>query len=247
MTRPVRLAIFSPALAGFAALLYWSFVGLPSFGDYRRPYGYVLNRIVVPERHAANVVNATTFDVRGIDTMGEELILFAAVVGVVLLLRGQEKRESDPGDTVANDALRYVGALMVSGGILIGLWLISFGFVTPGGGFQGGVAVAAGALVLYLAAGFRAWSAFGNEKILDPIEAVGAGGYVIVGLAALVSGLPFLTNFLGHGTTGTLLSAGSAPFANWAAGLEVAGANLVLATEFLAEYVVPLGGGRSAS
>ena len=29
---------------------------------------------------------------------------------------------------------------MVGGGLLVGLWLVAFGYVTPGGGFQGGVA-----------------------------------------------------------------------------------------------------------
>ena len=46
-----------------------------------------MNTIAVPQRHTANVVTAVVFDYRGFDTMGEEFILFAAVSGVVLLLR----------------------------------------------------------------------------------------------------------------------------------------------------------------
>src|SRR5439155_13452002 len=192
-----------------------------------------------PERHVTNVVTATVFDVRGFDTLGEELILFAAVVGVVLLLRGHEREHPDDvGDTIASDVVHVVGTLVVGAGVLVGLWLVAFGFVTPGGGFQGGVAVAAGAVLLYLASGFRAWKGFGDERVLEPLEGLGAGGYAIVGLAALVSGMPFLANLVGHGTAGTLLSGGSAVFVNWAAALEIAAANLVLYTEFLHEYVV---------
>ena len=83
---------------------------------------------------------------------------------------------------------------------------------------------------------YRAWSGIGNEHILDPFEGLGAGGYVVVGIAALVAGLPFLTNLLGPGIPGTLWSGGSAPFVNWAAGIEVAAANLVLFSEYLEQY-----------
>jgi multicomponent Na+:H+ antiporter subunit B len=242
MTRRVRISIFVPALAGFAALLYWALVGLPDFGDYRGPYGFVLNRIVVPERHTTNVVGATVFDYRGFDTMGEELILFSAVVGVVLLLRssGESREEEAPTATVRSDALRVVGTLMVGGALLVGLWLVAFGYITPGGGFQGGVVIAGGAILLYLASSHKAFATFGSEELLDPIDATGAGGYIVIGIAALISGLPFLRNLLGPGIPGTLWSGGSIAFLNWASALEVAGANLILFSEFLQEYIVPL-------
>jgi multicomponent Na+:H+ antiporter subunit B len=235
----VRLLVFVPAAVGLGALLLWSYAGLPDFGHYRGPYGFVLAKASVPERHVTNVVNATTYDYRGFDTLGEEFILFGAVVGVVLLLRG-ERRDTRLDDTIGNDLVRVGGAVAVCVALLVGLWLVAFGMVTPGGGFQGGVALAAGALLLYLACSYRAWSGFGNEHVLDPLEGLAAGGFVVVGLAALISGLPFLTNVLGLGTTGTIWSGGSAYAVNWAAGIEVAAAVLVLFTEFLDEYVVPL-------
>jgi multicomponent Na+:H+ antiporter subunit B len=233
-----------PALAGLAALLVWSYTGIPAFGHYAGPYGFVMERIATPERHMTNVINALTYDYRGFDTMGEEYILFGAVMGVVLLLRSGE-REGEPEDTVGSDLVRTGGVLAVGAVVLVGLWLVSFGFVTPGGGFQGGVAIAAGALMLFIAAGQRSWSRVATESVLDPLEGLGAGGYVVVGLAALVSGLPFLTNFFGGGHPGTIWSGGSAALVNWAAGIEVAAAQLVLYTEFLEQYVVPLGRGRS--
>lgn len=248
MSRRARIAILVPALLGVAALLGLGVAGLPHFGHYQGPYGFVLDRVVVPERHTTNVVSATVFDYRGIDTLGEELILFAAVTGVVLLLR-DPSREAPGGKrrTTGRDALRLVGALSVGVVVLVGLWLVAFGYVTPGGGFQGGVVVAGGALLLYLAAGYRAFEPFRNEHVLDPVEAVGAGGFVVVGLAALASGLPFLANLFAPGTVGTLLSGGSIPFLNWAAGIEVSAALLVLFAEFLEEYVVPLARGRATT
>jgi multicomponent Na+:H+ antiporter subunit B len=245
VSRRVRIGIFLPALAGLGALLVWAYTGLPAFGDYKGPYGFILEKIATPTRHMDNVINAATYDIRGLDTMGEEFILFAAVIGVVLLLREQKGEEDDqPEDHVDSDLIRVFGTIGLGAALLVGFWLVAFGFVTPGGGFQGGVAIASGAVLLYLVAGYREWSVFGNESLLDPLEGLGAGGYVVLGLAPIFSGLPFLTNFFGHGTTGTVFSGGSAAFVNWSAGIEVAAANLVLLSEYLQQYIVPIAKGR---
>jgi multicomponent Na+:H+ antiporter subunit B len=241
MSRRARIGIFLPAAALFGFLLAWSLVAIPRFGDYRGPYGFVLNRVVTPERHMTNVVTAVVFDYRGFDTMGEEFILFIAVMGVVLLLRQQEREEQrELTDGIGSDAVRVGGTLAVGVCVLVSLWLIAFGFVTPGGGFQGGVALASSVLLVFLVASWKAWSGIADTTHLDPLEGLGAGGYVVIGLAALAGGLPFLTNFFGPGATGTLASGGSAPLVNWAAGIEVAAANVILFGEFLEEYIVPL-------
>ncbi|HZS31271.1 MAG TPA: MnhB domain-containing protein [Gaiellaceae bacterium] len=242
MSRRVRIAVLVPALAGLGALFAWAVAGLPAFGDYRGPYGYVLNRIVVPLRHTTNVVMGTTFDVRGVDTMGEEFILYAAVVGVTLLLRDEvsTRRVERHTRRLRSDATRLVGVLMVGGGLLVGLWLAAFGYVTPGGGFQGGVVLAGALLLLYVVGSHRDYRVFRDEHFLDPLEGLGAGGYVMVGLAALASGTPFLTNLFGLGTTGTLASGGSIAVLNWASALAVTVAMLLLFAEFLKTYETPL-------
>lgn len=245
MSRRLRIGIFLPALAGVATLLVWAYTGLPSFGDYRGPYGFILERLATPLRHMDNVVNATTYDFRGFDTMGEEFILFSAVMGVVLLLREGGEREEDVDDSVGSDLVRVFGGASVGAAVLVGLWLVAFGFVTPGGGFQGGVAIASGIVLLYLVSSYRAWSGVGKETLLDPFEGLGAGGYVVIGLAPIFAGLPFLTNFFGGGIVGTVWSGGSAGFVNWSAGVEVAAANLILYSEFLKQYVVPIARSRS--
>jgi len=241
VNRRIRIALFMPSLALFGGLLTWALVALPNFGDYRGPYGYILNRVVVPERHMSNVVTSVVFDYRGFDTMGEEFILFIAVTGVVLLLRGDERHDPETmNDDIGSDGVRVGGILAVGVAVVMSLWLIAFGFVTPGGGFQGGAALASSVVLVFLASSWRAWSGTVSDKVLDPIEGLGAGGYAVIGLAALGFGLPFLTNLLGPGKAGTLVSGGSAVFVNWSAGMEVAAANLILFYEFLHEYIVPL-------
>jgi multicomponent Na+:H+ antiporter subunit B len=242
MTRRVRASVLTPALLGLGALYAWAIAGLPRFGDYRGPYGYVLDRLVVPLRHTTNVVMGTTFDVRGIDTMGEEFILYAAVLGVTLLLRDDAGSEKVARRTqrLRSDAVRLVGVLMIGGGLLVGFWLIAFGYVTPGGGFQGGVVVAGAILLLYIVGSHRDYRPFRDEHVLDPLEGLGAGGYVMVGLAALASGTAFLTNLFGPGKSGTLLSGGSIGVLNWSSALAVTAAMLLLFAHFLETYVAPL-------
>jgi multicomponent Na+:H+ antiporter subunit B len=235
----LRAWVAAPVLALFAAILGWGFSRAPAFGDFHGAYGDVLNRIAVPQRHATNVVTAIVFDYRGFDTMGEEFILFASVVGVVLLLRDMREPSSGQDDPVESDAIRLFGILMVGVVLVVGLWLAAFGLVTPGGGFQGGVAVAGGIVLVFLATGYQAWRAFGQERLLDPFEGLGAASYAAVGLAALIAGAPFLHNLFGLGVTGTLKSGGTMSLLNWAVAVEVAAANLVLYTEFLESYLVP--------
>jgi multicomponent Na+:H+ antiporter subunit B len=240
VTRSARLVLFGISAAGLGVVLVWGMTGLPSFGHYGGVYGQVINGIGVTERRATDLVTALNFDIRGFDTLGEEFILFAAVIGVVLLLRDEEGRTEDVEDDIGTDLVRVVGTLAIGATLLVGLWLVAFGFVTPGGGFQGGVAISSGALLLFLVAGYREWAAFGNETVLDPIKGLGGGGFVVIGLAALLSGMPFLTNLFSGGDLGTVWSGGSAGFVNWSAGIEVAAANVILFSEFLEEYIVPI-------
>ena len=240
MTRArIRGILALPVLAALGVFLFWGLSGLPPFGHYHGRYGQLISAVAVPERHTTNAVSAIVFDYRGFDTLGEEFILFAAVVGVVLLLR-KEEDEDPPRSPVRSEQLRLIGGLFVGVAFLIGLWLVAFGFVTPGGGFQGGVVVAGAILLVFLAAGYRPWVRLTNEKALDPMEGLGVGTFVCVGLAALIASEPFLHNLFGPGRSGTLVSGGSMPLLNWATALEVAAANVLLYSEFLEHYVAPL-------
>ena len=96
VTVRVRRVVFLLAGATLAIMLLWGFGALPSFGSYHGPYGFVLNQVSVPERHITDVVTAVNFDYRGFDTLGEEFIFFAAVLGVALILRATARRSARP-------------------------------------------------------------------------------------------------------------------------------------------------------
>src|SRR5919198_3037518 len=139
MTRQARIALFAVSAAGLSALLLWAVAGLPDFGHYRGPYGKVLDSVAVGERHATNVVAAVVFDYRSVDTLGEEFILFASVMGVALLLRHARREKRHVPERMASDAVRLTGIGFAAGLLVLGLYVVAHGYLTPGGGFQGGV------------------------------------------------------------------------------------------------------------
>ncbi|HET7556033.1 MAG TPA: MnhB domain-containing protein [Gaiellaceae bacterium] len=245
MSRGFRLGLFAASAVGLAALLLWGVAGLPDFGHYAGPYGYVLNAVAPNERHVTNVVTATVFDYRGFDTLGEEFILFSAAMGVALLLRDVRDEEREPPeDGIRSDAVRLVGVALVPVLVALGLYVVAHGFITPGGGFQGGVVLASAFLVVWLAGEYRAFRRLTPTPAVDLVKGSGAGGYVVVGLAALLLGNAFLHNFGPLGTAGTLASGGSALLLNLASALEVAAAFVLIFTEFGEELVnVRLRGG----
>ena len=241
MTRGFRIGLFLAAAAALGALLLWAAAGIPGFGDYSRAYGLTLNHVAPTERQTSNVVASVVFDYRGLDTMGEEFILFTAVMGVALLLREpREKEKPEPEDPVLGDAVRAGGIALAGVTLVLGLYVVAHGYISPGGGFQGGVVLAAAFLLVWLAGSFGAYKRLTPTRAIDVVEGVGAGSYVVIGLVALLLGHAFLHNLLPNGLSGKLSSGGSIPLLNWASGLEVAAAFVLLFTTFLDERALVL-------
>ena len=238
MSRSVRLGLFAVSAAGLTALLLWGVAGLPDFGHYAGPYGYVLNAVAPGERHVTNVVAATVFDYRGFDTLGEEFILFSAALGVALLLREARDEGERPDHDSIGDAVRLIGIALVPVLFAIGLYVVAHGYLTPGGGFQGGVVLAAAFALVWLAGEYRAFRRLTPTPAVDLAKGTGAGGYVVVGLAALLLGHAFLHNVGPLGTSGTLASGGSIVLLNLASALEVAAAFVLIFTEYIEELAV---------
>lgn len=240
MRKRWRRALVLPPLAAILSVLIWGYTGLPDFGSQIGEYGNLINQNAQAQRHITNYVTAVMFDYRGLDTMIEEFILFTAVMGLVLLLRSsRDVAEQRPRDTVTSDAVRTVGSTLAPVLLLFGLWVITFGYITPGGGFQGGVIASGGALMLWAAGGYRYFRRLTPSTLLDASEGIGAAAYVAVGFLGLTAGAAFLTNTLPLGSAGTLASSGTIAALNWAAGIEVTAAFVLIYHEFIEEYVQP--------
>ena len=246
MSDRVRLRVFLVSGLAFGALLVWGLAGLPDFGHYRGPLGNIYNAISVPERSSTDVVTTVNFDFRGFDTLGEEFILFAAVVGVASLLRRlRGEREGQPDDDAAGRhvpptslAIRAVGLGLVAPTVLIGLYIVAHGQQTPGGGFQGGVILASALLLTYLAGDYLTMRRVGPTWLIEAAEGAGASGFVLIAATGLVFAGAFFENWLPVRMPGQLVSAGTIPLDNVAVGLAVAGGFCFMLIEFLQQTLV---------
>ena len=253
MNRRLRLALFAVSGPGLAVILLIGMHGLPAFGHYYAVYGLLVDKVEVPARHATDLVTALNFDLRAFDTLGEEFILFASVAGVVLLLR-QLRDESERARSRgiedhklagASAGLQLASLILIPLLIALGMYVVLHGALTPGGGFQGGIVLAAGPLAVLLAGRYLTMKRLAPRMLLEASEAIGAAGYALMGVGGLIIASVYMKNFLPLGTPAMLLSAGMMPINSIAVGLEVTGAFLITWTEFLdQELIVSAGEGE---
>jgi multicomponent Na+:H+ antiporter subunit B len=77
------------------------------------------------------------------------------------------------------------------------------------------------------------------------VEAVGAGGFVAIGLSAVAMSLPYLTNFLPLGQVpGAVSSSGTIALISFFVGIEVAAAFILIVGELLDQTLLIRQGGR---
>jgi multicomponent Na+:H+ antiporter subunit B len=239
-----RRRLFLVGAAGLGALLLWGLFGLPDYRDVVPLYGQVINEAAVEERSSTAVVSAVNFDYRGFDTLGEEFILFAAVLVLALLLRrlSEERRgrlelEARRVHTTSA-AVRLTCAILVGPTVLLAIYITAHGHLTPGGGFQGGVIAATALLLVYLGSDYPTMQRLRPLPLVETAKAAGALAFVLLGFAGLIFAGAFLENFLPLGEPGELVAAGTIPLLSVAVGLEVTGGFVLLLSEFLDQLLV---------
>lgn len=242
-----RLALLVVALLVLAPEVSHVATDLPSFGAPTSRYGETVNALLPAARHVTNMVAAVNFDVRGIDTLGEECILVCAVAGAVVLLRGTRGEDITakaihlPGRPIVQrtDATVLLCRAAAAITLLFGIYMVLHGTTTPGGGFQGGAIAASSFTLLYLGEGYRIWRRLLPDAIMDMLE--GGGAFIFVAAAAvpLAFGHAALENILPYGQPKDLFSGGLIVVANFAVALSVIGSFGLLLLEFMGETRAP--------
>lgn len=242
MSERVRLRIFLIAGSSFFGLYCYAALNLPPWGGYRGPYGDAISRLAVYERHATDVVNAINYDYRGFDTLGEEFILFTAVLGVMMLLRREDSVQTRTAGKVSDraklsEAVQAVNAPAILTTVMFGFYIGLHGQLTPGGGFQAGVILATVPLLVYCSENTAAFRRITSHVAVEVVEALGAASYAFIGLVPLMLSLPLLTNILPLGVTGDVFSSGNIALISACVGVEVTAAFVVVAYTYLEEIV----------
>jgi multicomponent K+:H+ antiporter subunit A len=206
------LATALVAGTGMAAISYAVMTRTPpdTIADFFVDNAYV-------EGGGRNVVNVILVDFRGFDTLGEITVLGLVALTVFSLLRRfrpapdnierpeqqlvqRASDEADPDREAGATAAEYlyvpsvIMQWMFPVIIVLAAYLFLRGHDAPGGGFAAGVAMAAGFILQYMAAG-TAWVE-ARLRVL-PVYWIGGGLLLaaLTGMAAIVLGDPFLTSY----------------------------------------------------
>jgi multicomponent Na+:H+ antiporter subunit B len=241
----IRHVIFALGAIGFAVIWFEGVRKLDPMGNYHGAYGEIMNAVSVPERHSTNVISAVNFDYRGLDTMGEEFILYISVIAVAAILRKQKDEEEEDEDDAPtqlreardSDAVRLLGVGLVPLTTIFGLYMICHGAVSPGGGFQGGVILATVPLVVYLCAGAKTYLKIAPQLLAKGGEAIGAAGYALIGCLGVLVGKKFLENVVPLGTPGDAWSAGTITLLSLSVGIAVGTGFVELISSFVEELL----------
>ena len=188
------------------AVLIYGTADLPAFGDPAAPaHNHVAPHYlqVSPEEIGIpNVVAAVLASYRGFDTLGEVVVVFAAVVGVVSLIGLRRRPEGVKRNAAAlsqHAVLQVIARLVVPVILLFGLYVQFHGEYSPGGGFQAGVLFAAGIILYALVFGLDSARTVIAPRVLNAMPAIGALIFGGVGLVTLLLG----GNYLDYNQLGT--------------------------------------------
>lgn len=205
----------------FAWIFVILFVGV--VGGYMLseiPFGHDLTKLAAyyvthtaQETGVANFVTAIVVSYRGFDTLGEVTVLLLATLGVIGLLphehHGDEKRAPHP---VLEWGIKVVFPII----LIVGMYVVIHGHLTPGGGFQAGAVVASGFMLLMVAA-----CCVLDLDVFAVSESIAGAGFALIGLAGIVAGGAFLYNYLPKGVMFSLVSGGIIPIVYVLIGIKV--------------------------
>ena len=130
--------------------------------------------------------------------------------------------DREPGlSPIVKDVTRIVTAFIM----LFGIYIVLHGHLTPGGGFAGGVILAAGAVLVVLAFGKNFSERFSfTERAAAFCDSAGALGFLLVALLGYTVGTFFMMRFIGLQPRFRLFSAPAILMANVAIAAKVGAA-----------------------
>lgn len=131
-------------------------------------------------------------------------------------------REERSGRRGMSLIVQTVARLVAGMVFLYGWYIILHGHLTPGGGFAGGVIVAASFILVSLAFGSVENVEQHRYTFSSIFESIGGLAFISIGLAGYLAGYSFLNNlWAGFGQPLQLVSGGIIPLANVAIGIKV--------------------------
>ncbi|MAE70119.1 MAG: hypothetical protein CME06_06580 [Gemmatimonadetes bacterium] len=190
-----QVSIFVLILLG--AVLLAAGNGLPLFGDPHAPAAkHVSDHYIEHAYHDAHTPNFVTVmiaDYRSFDTLGETMVVFAAGMACLLLLRGHVRRRGGVvlppivhrDDSIITDLVTRAMVPVIQ---IFALYVVFHGHYSPGGGFQGGALLAGSVLLVRVVLGQDRSNPIFPVSWGTPFGVAGLAIFLGVGLVALAFG-----------------------------------------------------------
>jgi multicomponent Na+:H+ antiporter subunit B len=125
--------------------------------------------------------------------------------------------------------VKKVSQLVTALIFMYGVYIITHGHLTPGGGFAGGTILAGAFILMVLAWGSGLLNLQKKEEGSSLIESLAVFVFILLAALALLVGTHvFFHNYLPAGKVGELVSAGIIPLYNIVVGVEVGAALLTI-------------------
>lgn len=208
-------------IVGLIIVLAVSAVVISSVPDFSVPLqlpgvGQQYTERGVDDTGSVNLVTAVVVAYRGLDTLGEVVVLFSASTAVVLILT---LIPIGAHPTPASSIVAFTAGVLPGSIVLFGIYIITHGHLSPGGGFPGGAVVASAFLLVMLGSN----TIPGKSRFMTSIESLGGLTFGLLGFWGMLTLGQFLNNLiLPIGSPGRILSAGAIPLISLAIGAKVA-------------------------
>ncbi|NJD99822.1 sodium:proton antiporter [Thermococcus sp. LS1] len=194
MKKLIPLVIILVAILGLA---YYIAPKLPQQTDVRPLGEFYLQNSYFGDYSAKSpeVVTSILWDYRGVDTLFETAVFFLAIIGSLTLFRlnkrqekaaKQKTEEFTGGLTIVVKSVTKIIVVMI---LAVSASIALHGHLTPGGGFQGGSALAVAPLLIIAAYSKYTLEENGLDKTRALIlRSIGLLGIALVALVPLLSG-----------------------------------------------------------
>ncbi|MDO5377473.1 MAG: MnhB domain-containing protein [Clostridia bacterium] len=208
-------------------LLLYTMANLPAFGSADHPINNEVSARYIEkglqETGAVNIVTGMILDYRAFDTLGESSVLFTAAMVVMLLLRmdadsqaysplARYVRRSQHADTFYEPhqdmIMQKTAKVLVPIVLLLGIYVVLNGHLSPGGGFSGGAIMGAALMIYVTAYGFDSIRRFFTYKTYQRIVLVALLTYAFSKCYSFYTGANGIHSVIPLGTPGAILSSG---------------------------------------
>ncbi len=229
--KPFAKALYNVLCVGVCltliAILLYTVTTLPTFGDPNHPINNEVSARYIEkglqETGAVNIVTGMILDYRAFDTLGESSVLFTAAMVVLFLLRKDkhsakysqlaktmdDNPHSDTYYEPKNDViLQKTAVILVPIVLLLGVYVVLNGHLSPGGGFSGGAIMGAGLIMYVTAFGFAKMRTFFTYKTYQRIVLCALLTYALSKCYSFYTGANHIESLIPLGTPGAILSSG---------------------------------------